>query len=89
MNFEWDARKARQVLNDRGIDFKEMTAIFANDMIVERSDQNGEERWLAIGELNGKCFVVVHTRRGDTIRIITARRARGYEERQYRSRNAG
>ncbi len=87
MNFEWDARKAHQVLEARGIDFRDMVRIFASDRVDLRSDQKGEERWLAIGELNGKCFTVVYTMREETIRIITARRARPNEERAYHSRH--
>jgi uncharacterized protein len=86
MEFVFDVRKAQKVLDERGIDLRDMVPIFLGNRIEQRSDQNGEERWLTVGELNGKCFAVVYTRRGDTIRIITARRARSNEERAYRSR---
>ncbi len=87
MEFRWDALKAHRILEARGIDLKDIVQIFAKDRIDIRSDQNGEERWLAIGELNGKCFAVVYTMRDDTTRIITARRARPNEERAYHSRH--
>ncbi len=87
MQFDWDARKAHRILEERGIDFRDVIRIFASERVEIRSDQNGEERWLAIGELNGKCFTVVYTMRDDRIRIITARRARRNEERAYHSRH--
>ena len=87
MQFEWDAQKAHRIFEERGIDFRDMVLIFTADRVEIRSDQQGEERWLAIGELKGKCFAVVYTTRADTIRIITARRARPNEERAYHSRH--
>jgi uncharacterized DUF497 family protein len=87
MRFDWDAQKAHRILEARGIDFRDMVQIFASDRVEIRSKHPGEERWLAIGELNGKCFTVVYTMREGTIRIITARRARPDEERAYHSRH--
>jgi uncharacterized protein len=84
--FTWDAQKAQRVLEIRGIDFEKTVRIFSGDRTEFRSDQNGEERWLTVGELDGRCVAVVYTKRADTIRIITARRARKNEERAYYSR---
>ncbi|MCO4053611.1 MAG: BrnT family toxin [Bosea sp.] len=42
-----------------------------------------------IGELEGRIFAVIFTMRGDTIRIITPRRARNNEERAYRESHPG
>ncbi|MGL4634898.1 MAG: BrnT family toxin [Beijerinckiaceae bacterium] len=86
MFFIWDAQKARKVLEERGLDFNVAIQIFAGNRLEVRSDQNNEERWLTIGELEGRCIAVVFTRRDETIRIITARRARKNEERAYYSR---
>ena len=43
--------------------------------MLRRSDRNAEERWLAIGETEGRVVAVVFTWRGDALRIISARRA--------------
>ncbi|MBY0611886.1 MAG: BrnT family toxin [Beijerinckiaceae bacterium] len=50
------------------------------------SDQKGESRTTAIGELNGRFFAIIYTMRGDVIRLITARRARTNEKRDYHAR---
>jgi uncharacterized protein len=86
MNFTWDAQKAQKVFEERGLDFNIAIRVFAGDRLEIRSDQNDEERWLTVGELEGRCIALVFTRRDKSIRIITARRARKNEERAYYSR---
>jgi len=44
---------------------------------------DGEERIRAVGLANGFVLVVVYTERGDTIRLISARRATKREEHGY------
>ena len=43
----------------------------------------GEERFITFGILEGRVVVVVHTENGDSIRIISIRRATRYEEKTY------
>ena len=81
--FEWDNDKAAKVLNERNIDFKDMVQIFTGQMVEYVSDKNGEYRIIAIGKLNNRFYSVVYTKRGDVIRLITARRAWKSEERKY------
>ncbi|NJL83331.1 MAG: BrnT family toxin, partial [Chloroflexaceae bacterium] len=45
----------------------------------------GEERFIAIGESQGRVLAVTYTWRGDTIRIISARKATKNETREYYS----
>jgi uncharacterized protein len=87
--FEWDEQKNKLNLAKHGIDFEDATAIFYSPVLVRRSDRNNEERWIAIGSLDGKPIAVVFVRRADVIRIISARRARKNEERQYRHPKMG
>jgi uncharacterized protein len=49
------------------------------------SPRFAEERWLSVGELNGRLVAVVWTQRGEAIRIITMRRARDEEKERYRA----
>jgi uncharacterized DUF497 family protein len=84
MKFSWSEEKAATVLAKHGIEFLDMTRLWDGPRLVARSDQNGETRWKAIGILEGRFFAVIYTERGDTIRLITARRARDNEERAYR-----
>lgn len=81
---EWNADKAASNRRKHGIDFDEAVGVLYGPVLLSRSDRNNEERWLAIGETEGRAIAIVFTWRGNTLRIISARRARKYEERAYR-----
>lgn len=67
-----------------GIDFNDATRIFDGRPAVHvPSKHPDEERWIATGKLAGLVISLVYTFRGDAIRIITARRARKDEQKQY------
>jgi len=87
--FEWNQQKNDFNLAKHGIDFEDATAIFYGPVLVRRSDRNNEERWIALGSLDGKLIAVVFARRGDVIRIISARHARKNEEAEYRHAKMG
>jgi uncharacterized protein len=87
--FEWDEEKAASNRRKHGIDFDEAVEIFYGSSLLRRSDRNAEERWLAIGETEGRVVTVVFTWRGDTLRIISARRARKNEKRAYHHEKMG
>jgi uncharacterized DUF497 family protein len=89
MQFEWDALKAERILRERAIDFKDLIPLFSGIRTERPSDKGGEFRWVTVGMLNGKLIAVIYTRRGDILRIITARRARKNEERTYHSHDHG
>jgi uncharacterized protein len=80
---EWDEAKAAGNRRKHGIDFDEAVEVLYGVGLLRRSDRNMEERWLAIGESEGRVIAVVFTRRGNTLRIISARRARRNEKRAY------
>ena len=81
--FDWDKRKSDSNFAKHGIDFDGAVEIFYGPIILRRSDRNNEERWIAVGSLEDRLITVVFTRRADVIRIISARRARKNEERDY------
>lgn len=86
MEFEWWEVKRLAVLHDRGIDFIDAAALFdGRPVYTVPSPRGAEERWLSIGELNGRLLAVVWTRREASIRIITMRRARDGEAKRYRA----
>lgn len=86
MEFEWSEAKRLAVLNARQIDFVRGRDLFDGRPLYIAASPRGEEaRWIGVGELNGRLVAVVWTLRGDTVRIITMRRARDAEERRYRS----
>ena len=87
--FEWDDDKSATNLGKHGIDFADAIDIFYGRVILRQSDRNNEERWIAIGSLENRLIAVIFTRRADVIRIISARRARKNEEREYRNAKVG
>jgi len=89
LGFLWNAEKNAANLRKHGIDFDEAVEVFYKPHILRRSDRNAEERWVAIGETEGRIIAVIFTRRNRQIRIISARRARKNEERAYRNETLG
>ena len=86
MPFEWDEDKRQRNLAKHGIDFAEAEAVFDGRPIVEALSKYVEElRFLTTGVVNGRFYTVVWTRRGNSIRLISARRARDGEDRAYRA----
>ncbi len=84
MGFEWDEEKDRQNLTKHGIGFRTAIEIFDDPArTVERSEKQGEERWLTTGFVLGKLWTLVYAKRGDAIRIISVRRTRRNEKEGY------
>ena len=44
-----------------------------------------EERWKAVGYIDGKLYTAVHVWRGDVVRMISVRRSNDSERREYDS----
>ena len=86
MEFEWSEAKRIAVLEARRLDFIDAEMLFdGRPLYTVPSPRSAEERWLSVGELNGRFVCVVWTWRGEAIRVITMRRARDEEERRYRA----
>ena len=85
--FEWDPRKARINLMRHGISFDEARTVFKDAMSITVSDplhSEDEERFILLGySKTNKLLVVVHTERGDRIRIISSRLATKKERELY------
>ncbi|UPK36747.1 BrnT family toxin [Bradyrhizobium sp. 186] len=87
--FEWDEGKSRANLIKHSISFDDASQIFYGPVVLKRSNRNGEERWIAIGEFNDRILTVIFARRNESIRIISARRPRPNEKRAYREASMG
>ncbi len=87
LNFEWDESKARSNLAKHGVSFEEASTVFGDPMsitIPDPSHSQAEDRWIILGHSHrGRLLVVVHTERGDNLRIISARPAARGERKQY------
>lgn len=81
--FEWDEKKRILVLDKHGIDLFKATTIFNDRYVMMTATSDIEQRFKAVGPLDGKLIALVFTHRGEKIRLITARRARQDESRAY------
>ncbi len=84
--FEFDPDKSMANKAKHGIDFDDAQALWDDVSLIEivsAQHHVGEERRLVIGQMRGKLWTAIMTRRGDAIRIISVRRARDYEETAY------
>jgi uncharacterized DUF497 family protein len=86
MEFEWDEAKRQANLAKHSFDFLRARVLFDGRPVVTTvSRYPDEQRFLTTGEIAGRFYTVVWTRRGDSIRLISARRARDAEARDYRA----
>lgn len=83
--FEWDDNKRHSNIEKHGIDFADATEVFddPNQRTYQSTTGSGEERYLSIGMCRGRLIAVIFTRRGEKIRIISARAARRIERERY------
>jgi len=82
MEFEWDERKRMSNIKKHGIDFIDARLLFRLPHAVKPLSYAGEPRWMAIGRLQGRFISIVYTKRGEAVRIISARRANKYEQKE-------
>ena len=88
-SFEWDEKKRTRNLAKHGIDFEDATEVFYGEALVSRSNRKNEERWIALGEVEGRIIAVVYTWRKSALRLISARRASKNEATEYRRQKGG
>jgi hypothetical protein len=85
--FEWDPRKARRNLTIHGVSFDEASTAFQDPLsktIADPPHSKDEERFVLLGlSHRNRLLVVVHTERGDRIRLISARLAANKERVRY------
>ena len=91
IRFEWDPRKAKANERKHGVSFEEAQSVFFDEQGLFFEDPqplHEEERFVLLG-LSAllRLLVVIHAlRRGDVIRIISARKATRLETREYEIR---
>jgi uncharacterized DUF497 family protein len=96
--FEWDPFKAKENLKTHRVSFDEASTAFRDTLslvIYDPLHSAKEDRFVLIGSSHkNRLLVIVHTERGNYIRLISARKATKKERNQYednakRSRHAG
>lgn len=84
MNVDWDPNKANRA--DHGVSFPDAEVVLYDPNGITRQDESseGEQRFVTVGlDALARVLVVVYTYRGDTIRMISARKATRNEVRTY------
>ncbi|MBA2519992.1 MAG: BrnT family toxin [Chloroflexia bacterium] len=90
MEFEWDEVKRQSNITKHDIDFQQATALFdGRPVFVAPSPYTYEERFRTTGEFDDLFITVIWTYRTPKIRIISARKARHGERREYRELHDG
>jgi uncharacterized protein len=90
MRFEWNADKSLTNKEKHGIDFETATSLWLDEGRVEiEMAFPDERRWALVANIAGKIWTAIYTVRGETIRLISVRRARQKEVRSYEEETAG
>jgi len=85
MELEWDENKRLLNLSKHKIDFIGAEEIFNGYTVTFEDDRERyyEQRFVTLGQLQGRVVAVVHTEVGENIRIISIRKATKHETRGY------
>lgn len=85
--FAWDPEKAAANAIKHGISFLEARSVFSDPSVLRidvTKPEYGERRMMAVGRVGPLMISVIYTERSGGRRIISARRARRNERKQYR-----
>lgn len=88
-DFQWDLRKADANAKKHGVSFTEATSVFSDvlaRLIPDPDSSYGEERFVILGQSSAnRLLLVCHCYRdkGNTIRLISARKADKRERKIY------
>ena len=92
--FEWDAAKDRTNRDKHGLSFRDASELFASCEdyleIYDEAHSVDEDRFIAVGPSPLGIIVVIYTEReDDVIRIVSARKATGREEKRFEAFRRG
>lgn len=89
MDFEWNPQKAELNIQKHGVCLEEASSVFGDYFSWTYPDvahSIDESRYITVGLSDkNRLLIVVHTQRGETIRIISARPATKRERNYYES----
>jgi uncharacterized DUF497 family protein len=89
-DFEWDDRKAARNRREHGVSFETAREAFRDGFSVDWIDPGQdprEERISMLAMVGDHLLFVAYMLRGETIRIISARRAEPHERRRYHNQD--
>ena len=83
-------RKERVKQRKHSIDFQTAKGLWQDELRIEiKAPHPVENRSIVIGQLHGKLWTAVFTKRSDAVRIISVRRSRKKEVELYEKAKAG
>lgn len=90
MKFEYDINKSRMNKEKHGIDFVEAQSLWKDDnaLVIPANTSDEETRYALISRFSKKCYVAIFTMRENIFRIISVRRCRKNEEKNYENNNS-
>ncbi len=86
MDIEFDPARARANVRKHRVSFADAEQALRDPFAVtiDDPDAEGEQRFVTLGmDALGRILVIVHTVRGDRVRLISARKASKGETEQY------
>jgi len=83
--FEYDKAKSKSNKEKHGIDFESAKIVWEDKsaLIAATKQIEDEKRFIIVGKIVEKTWSIIFTYRQETVRIISARRARKEEVEQY------
>jgi uncharacterized protein len=87
LRFEWDSAKAAANLAKHAVSFEEASTVFGDPLgriVGDPRHSEGERRFALLGISRARRFLaVMFAERGESVRLISARRATSRERREY------
>lgn len=84
MAISFDPEKNERNIRERGLPFTDFQGFDSEPaIIVDDRHDYGETRYRAFGRINGKGHMIVFTMRGETMHLISFRRAHEKEMKRY------
>jgi uncharacterized DUF497 family protein len=89
MLLEWDDRKNLENFRKHGLRFEDADTVLTGETVTlfDNRFDYGEERFVTLGVLKGEVVTVIHTLRGEMLRIISMRKGSQRERKIYQERH--
>jgi uncharacterized DUF497 family protein len=83
MQIEFDSEKNAKNIRERGLPFTLADEFDWTTAMIAPSSRHGETRSFAIGYIGSRLYALVFTKSGETVRVISLRRAHKTEVKRY------
>ena len=83
MKFEFDQAKSEANKQKHGVSLEDAAQLWQEAYLEVAARTIDEPRWMVIGKLQDRLYACIHTVRGESVRLISCRRAREKEVKFY------